>query len=162
MKKLLTLVALAMFVAGCATKSRSIDVKGMFVSESGQLAIGYGHVDAIPEATDSAIIHYEEDVALLSPSTKTHDIDIILTGTNSVSSSEGIVKAICKAFVQVAPSVAAAKEVKGQLGSGSVGAASDSATGAAQSSTGNNATSDPHSGDDCTECVDPAATSNRP
>ena len=54
---------------------------------------------------DSAVIHYEEDVALLSPSTKTHDIDIILTGTNSVGSAEGVVREICKAFVQVAPVV---------------------------------------------------------
>lgn len=103
---LVALVALAYCAAGCATKSRSIEIKGMFVSESGQLAIGYGHVDAIPEATDSAVIHYKEDVALLSPSTKTHDIDIILTGSNSVSSSQGIVKKICEAFVQVAPSMA--------------------------------------------------------
>ena len=95
--------ALAAVLAGCATKSRSFDAKGMYVSESGQLAIGYVHVDAIPEGVESAVIHYEEDVALLSPSTKTHDIDIILTGTNSVLSSEGVVKAICDAFVQVMP-----------------------------------------------------------
>lgn len=106
MKKLLIIAALAAVATGCATKSRSIDIKGMFVSESGQLAIGYGHVDAVPETTESAIIHYEEDVALLSPATKTHDIDIILTGTNSVGSAEGVVKAICEAFVAVAPSLA--------------------------------------------------------
>ena len=106
MKKLLIIAALAAVATGCATKSRSIDIKGMFLSETGQLAIGYGHVDAIPESTESAVIHYEEDVAMLKPSEKTHDIDIILTGTNAVSSAEGVVKAICEAFVAVAPRVA--------------------------------------------------------
>lgn len=97
--------ALAAILAGCATKSRTFDAKGMYVSETGQLAVGYVHVDAIPEGTESAVVHYEEDVALLSPSTKTHDIDIILTGTNAVGSAKGVVKAICDAFVAVAPSV---------------------------------------------------------
>lgn len=106
MKKLLIIAALAAVASGCATKSRAIDIKGMFLSETGQLAIGYGHVDAIPESTESAVIHYEEDVAMLKPSEKTHDIDIILTGTNAVSSAEGVVKAICEAFVAVAPRVA--------------------------------------------------------
>lgn len=98
--------ALAAILAGCATKSRSFDAKGMYVSETGQLAVGYVHVDAIPEGIESAVVHYEEDVALLSPSTKTHDIDIILTGINAVASSEGIVEAICNAFVAVAPNIA--------------------------------------------------------
>lgn len=109
MKKLMMMIAVAAFAVaftGCATKSRSFDAKGMYVSETGQLAVGYVHVDAIPDGVESAVVHYEEDVALLSPSTKTHDIDIILTGTNSVSSSEGVVKAICEAFVKVAPRIA--------------------------------------------------------
>ena len=97
--------ALCAIVAGCATKSRTTDIKGMFISDSGQLAIGYVHVDAIPEGTESAVIHYKEDVALLAPSKPTHDIDITLTGTNAVSSAEGIVEKICGAFIAVAPSV---------------------------------------------------------
>lgn len=104
MKKMLIIVAAALMLAGCATKSRTTDIKGMFVSDSGQLAIGYVHVDAIPEGTESAVIHYKEDVALLSPSKPTHDIDITLTGTNAVSSAEGIVEKICDAFIAVAPS----------------------------------------------------------
>ncbi len=98
--------ACSLILSGCATKSRSFDAKGMYVSESGQLAVGMVHVDAIPEGTDSAVIHYTEDTALLSPTTKTHDIDIILTGSNSVGSAKGIVKSICEAFVHVAPSIA--------------------------------------------------------
>lgn len=100
------LFALAWSLTGCATKARSFEAKGMYISESGQLAVGKVHVDAIPEGTDSAVVHYTEDTALLSPSTKTHDIDIILTGSNSVGSANGIVKSICDAFVQVAPSIA--------------------------------------------------------
>ena len=110
MHKLITFATLAVLTValcttGCATKSRTTDIKGMFISDSGQLAIGYVHVDAIPEGTESAVIHYKEDVALLSPSSPTHDIDITLTGTNAVNSAEGIVKEICKAFVAVAPNV---------------------------------------------------------
>ena len=94
----------AALLAGCATKSRSFDAKGMYASESGQLAIGKIHVDAIPEGTDSAVVHYSEDTAWISD-TKTHAIDIILTGTNSVGSAEGIVEKICDAFIAVAPKV---------------------------------------------------------
>jgi ribosomal protein S9 len=123
MHKLITLATLAVLTValcttGCATKSRTVDIRGMFVSESGQLAIGYAHVDAIPEGTDSAVIHYKEDTALLSPSTKTHAIDITLTGTNSVGSASAIVDKICKAFVAVAPSIAktnAESEAKGAM-----------------------------------------------
>ena len=109
MKKLIAIAIAATALAGCGTtKSRSFDAKGMYLSETGQLAVGYIHVDAIPEGTDSAVIHYTEDTALLSPSTKTHDIDIILTGTNSVGSASSIVKSICQAFVSVAPKIAEA------------------------------------------------------
>ena len=106
MKKLIAITIAVVLVAGCATKSRTTDIKGMFISDSGQLAIGYVHVDAIPEGTESAVIHYKEDTALLSPSTKTHAIDITLTGTNSVGSASTIVDKICEAFVAVAPSIA--------------------------------------------------------
>lgn len=96
-------VVCAAFLAGCAgPKSRSVDADGMFVSETGQLAIGRLHVDAIPEGTDSAVIHYSEDTPLLRPSMKTHDIDVILTGTNSVMSATNIVSSICEAFAKVA------------------------------------------------------------
>lgn len=101
-KQVATIAALfaAALLAGCATKSRSFDAKGMYASESGQLAIGKIHVDAIPEGTDSAVVHYSEDTAWISD-TKTHAIDIILTGTNSVDSAEGIVEKICDAFIAV-------------------------------------------------------------
>ena len=105
MKKMMMIAiaaATAAAMTGCATKSRAFDAKGMYVSESGQLAIGAVHVDAIPEGTDSAVVHYSEDTAWIH-NVKTHDIDIILTGTNSVGMADAIVKQICEAFVQVAP-----------------------------------------------------------
>lgn len=88
-------------LCGCATKTRSVDLAGMYASESGTLAIGSIEVMAAPEGEESATIKYSEDTAWLSPSTKTHDIKIMLTGTNSVSSATGIVKEICKAFTAV-------------------------------------------------------------
>lgn len=108
MNKLMTTLALvaALAAAGCATKSRSFDASGMYMSETGQLAVGKIHVDAIPEGQESAVVHYTEDTALLSPSTKTHDIDVILTGTNSVGSASEIVASICEAFVAIAPGIA--------------------------------------------------------
>ena len=104
---LASLLASLLAVSGCGTtKSRSVDARGMWISDSGQMAIGQVQVDAIPENVDSAIIHYAEDTAWLSPSTKTHKIDIVLTGTNSTTNASSITEAICKAFVSVAPSFA--------------------------------------------------------
>lgn len=106
MKKLVLALILAAAFCGCATKSRSVDIGGMWLSETGQLAVGKVRVVAIPEGSESAVIHYTEDTAFLSPSKKTHDIDVILTGTNSVGSASNIVSSICQAFVAVAPKIA--------------------------------------------------------
>ena len=114
MKKLMMIaavVAVATIICGCTTKSRSFDAKGMYASESGQVAIGKIHVDAIPEGTDSAVIHYSEDTAWISD-VKTHDIDVILTGTNSVTNASTIVDAICDAFVAVGKKAAGTAKPK--------------------------------------------------
>lgn len=109
-----SLAALAATLTGCATsKSRSFEAQGMYVSDTGQLAVGKVQVDAIPDQVDSAIIHYAEDTALLSPSTKTHKIDVILTGANSTANAQQITSAICNAFVAVAPTVAKAPQPSG-------------------------------------------------
>ena len=69
------LVVLVAATSGCASsKARSIEAKGLYGSDSGQVAIGRVQVDAIPEGVDSAVIHYTEDTAWLSPSTKIHKI----------------------------------------------------------------------------------------
>ena len=101
--KAATVLTAMLCLAGCAgPKSRSFDAAGMYASDTGNVAIGKIHVDAIPEGTDSAVVHYSEDNAWLQPTMKLHDIDIILTGTNSVSSATNIVKSICEAFTKVA------------------------------------------------------------
>ena len=100
---LATICATAL-LAGCATKTRSIDLAGMYASESGTLAIGRIEVQSSPEGVESAAIRYTEDTAWLSPSTKTHSIKILLTGTNAVNSAEGIVSSICGAFTATAES----------------------------------------------------------
>lgn len=112
MKKLMMAAAIAAtaLAAGCGTtKSRSFDAKGMYLSETGQLAIGKIHVDAIPEGTDSAVVHYSEDTAWVSD-TKTHYVDVILTGTNSVTNATSIVTSLCDAFVAVGAKKAEAAE----------------------------------------------------
>ena len=103
MKKLIAAatIAAAMLAAGCGTtKSRSFEAKGLYASETGQVAIGKVHVDAIPEGTDSAVVHYSEDTAWISD-VKTHYVDVILTGTNSVTNATSIVSSLCEAFVAV-------------------------------------------------------------
>lgn len=103
--------ALALFatalMAGCATKTRNVELDGMYLTETGTLAIGSVEVQAAPVGEEVTHIKYEEDTAWLSPGVKLHNIKIMLAGTNSVQSSEGIVKAICDAFVETAPVLAA-------------------------------------------------------
>lgn len=103
MSKLIILTLGVLAVSGCATKTRSVDMDGMYASEAGTLAIGSIEVMAAPVGEESATIKYEEDTAWLSPSTKTHEIKIMLTGTNSVGSAKSIVKDICAAFTAVHP-----------------------------------------------------------
>ena len=93
----------AVVLTGCVTKTRSIELAGMYASEAGTLAIGSVDIVAAPQGEETATIKYAEDTAWLSPSTKTHEIKIMLTGTNSVEKSEKIVESICRAFVAVAP-----------------------------------------------------------
>lgn len=157
MKKLVFASILAAAFCGCwSPKSRSFDASGLYLSETGQLAAGKIHVDAIPEGTESAVIHYTEDTALLSPSTKTHDIDVILTGTNSVYHASSIVASICDAFVAVAPKIAEtnANAPKGvtvldAAMTNVAAAAASKAVPLAKSS------ASPAPSGDCPDCVDP-------
>jgi len=93
---------LSAFTSGCATKTRNVEVDGLFINESGTLAIGSVDVMAAPIGEESAIIKYGEDTAWLSPSTKTHAIRIQLTGTNCTEKATGMVESICRAFVPAA------------------------------------------------------------
>ncbi len=112
MKKLMmmTLVAgAAAMMTGCGTpgKVRDIELKGMYVNGySEQLAIGTGRITSIPGEREAFAAHYREDTAWLSPSTKTHELDLFIVGTNSTGSASDVVKTICEAFKEVAPAVA--------------------------------------------------------
>lgn len=104
--RLAILLGLCLF-AGCASKTRNLDMAGMYASEAGTLAIGKVEVMSAPKGEESAHIRYKEDTAWLSPSTKTHEVKILITGTNAVDKVDGIVKNICEAFkVAAAPQTA--------------------------------------------------------
>lgn len=111
--QILAIIVLAMtavFFSGCSTpkKVRDIELKGMYVNGYSEVvAIGAGRLTSIPGEREALAAHYEEDTAWLSPSTKTHKLDIFLVGTNSVENSTEIISSICKAFSDVAPQVAA-------------------------------------------------------
>lgn len=94
-----TIIAISL-LSGCGTaRTRNTDLAGMYASEAGAVAIGKIEVQSAPEGVESASIRYAEDTAWLSPSTKTHSIKILLTGTNAVGSAKGMVADICRAFV---------------------------------------------------------------
>ena len=105
---MIALAACAAALTGCNSpaKLRDVDVKGMYVNGYTEvLAIGRGTVTSIPSDKEAFAAHYEEDTAWLSPSTKTHALDLFLVGTNTVENSAQIVQSICKAFAEVAPTI---------------------------------------------------------
>ena len=106
----------AAILTGCgsAPKVRDVDVKGMYLNGYTEvLAIGRGTVTSIPSDKEALAAHYEEDTAWLSPSTKTHALDLFLVGTNTVENSKDIVKSICEAFKEVAPTVSSNQNTTG-------------------------------------------------
>ena len=111
MNKLMVVVAMlgmAIMMTGCGTQSRLVDAeaKGMYVNAATEtLAIGSGSVTTIPAEREAFAGHYEEDTALLSPSTKTHKFDVFIVGSNSTSQAASIIKDICKAYGTVAPTL---------------------------------------------------------
>ena len=101
-------LAIVAMCAGCFSpdKTRNVEIAGMYtVAEAGTLALGSVDVMAAPSGEETATMKYSEDTAWLSPQTKTHEIKVMLTGTNAVASAEKIVDSICRAFgfVTVAP-----------------------------------------------------------
>ncbi len=101
-------IATALVQSGCKSprKMRDIELKGMYVNGYSEvLAIGAGRLTSIPGEREALAAHYEEDTAWLSPSTKTHKLDIFLVGTNSVGSSKEVIESVCRAFSEVAPVV---------------------------------------------------------
>ena len=110
--RLAILLGLCLFT-GCASKTRNLDLAGMYASEAGTVAIGKIELMSAPDGAESAAIRYKEDTAWLSPGTKTHEVKILLTGTNSVEKADGIVKHICEAFkVAASPSLEPEKKIE--------------------------------------------------
>ena len=100
---LLSACCLAAVATGCATKTRNVEMDGMFVqADSATMAIGSIDVMAAPVGEESAIVKYGEDTAWLHPETKTHFIRIQLTGSNCVDRVDSIVEHICRAFIPTA------------------------------------------------------------
>ena len=97
----LAFLACAYFPAGCvAPRAKDVALKGMYANGATEtVAIGSAKITLLPEAIESFVAHYSEDTAWLSPSTKTHALDIYMTGTNSTASASNVVDAICRAFV---------------------------------------------------------------
>ncbi len=111
MKKLMMVFAVgaAIVMTGCSTpgKMRDIELKGMYVNGYSEvLAIGSGKLTSIPGEREALAAHYEEDTAWLQPNVKTHKIDIFMVGTNSTTNANSIISNICKAFADVAPTIA--------------------------------------------------------
>ena len=112
MKKVI-MIALAAcasaMMTGCGTpgKVRDVGLKGMYVNGySETLAIGAGRLTSIPGEREAFAAHYREDTAWLSPSTRTHEMDLFIVGTNSTASAADVVKSICDAFKEVGPTIA--------------------------------------------------------
>lgn len=103
-------------LSGCGTtKTRNVELSGMYTNaKTGVLGIGAVDIMSAPQGEESATLKYAEDTAWLSPSTKTHEIKIMLTGTNSIEQTEKIVAHICRAFgfVAVQPTNAPLEEVE--------------------------------------------------
>ena len=175
----LAVMLVAMFAfAGCKSpqKMRDIELKGMYVNGYSEvLALGWGRLTSIPGDKEALAAHYEEDTAWLQPNVKTHKIDIFLVGKNSAENSPRIIEDISKAFAEVAPAVSkenaeVAKSVATVTPLGVVKSGGEvrkavqlakvasekleSKVGVGESSTGNNAASDPHAA----ECTDGSCT----
>ena len=106
MKKLAIVAALFAAVAvltGCATKARDVEVDGMYVSDTGTFAIGSVEVTAAPLGEETVFFKYWEDTAWLSPSTKTRNCRLNLSGTNTTTKIDLALKEVKEILIHDAP-----------------------------------------------------------
>ena len=90
-------------LAGCASipKAKDVSLGGMYANAATEtVAIGKAKITTLPESIESFVAHYSEDTAWLSPTTKTHALDIYMTGTNCTAAASNVVDTICRAFVE--------------------------------------------------------------
>jgi uncharacterized lipoprotein YajG len=113
MKKLIILTLGVLAVSGCATqeKTRSLDMKGAYVSDSGKLAVGSVKIQSAKAGAEAAMISYTESVPLFSEE-KERNVHVTLSGTNSCQSAAKIVRDICNAFTAVAVTTNGVSAVK--------------------------------------------------
>lgn len=90
-------------ICGCATqeKTRSLDMKGAYVSDSGKIAFGSVKVQSAKAGAEAAMISYTEYVPMFSDK-KERNVHVTLSGTNSCQNAAKIVRDICRAFTAVA------------------------------------------------------------
>lgn len=103
MKKLIILTLGVLAICGCATqeKTRSLDMKGVYVSDSGKIAFGSVKIQSAKAGAEAAMISYTESVPILCDE-KERNVHVTLSGTNSCQNAAKIVRDICNAFTAVA------------------------------------------------------------
>ena len=93
---------LAFVLVGCATKTRNVEIDGLFSQLGSQiLAVGSVDVMATPQGEEAATLKFGKSYNYFQ-SQPNYDIKLQLTGTNSVAQVPDIVRSICDAFKEVA------------------------------------------------------------
>lgn len=105
MSKLIILTLGVLAICGCATttqeKTRSLDMKGAYVSDSGKIAVGSVKIQSAKAGAEAAMISYTESVPMFCDE-KERNVHVTLSGTNSCQNAAKIVRDICSAFTAVA------------------------------------------------------------
>ena len=93
---------MALILVGCATKTRNVEIDGLFSQLGSQiLAVGSVDVMATPQGEEAATLKFGKSYNYFQ-SQPNYDIKLQLTGTNSVAQVPDIVRSICDAFKEVA------------------------------------------------------------
>lgn len=113
MSKLIILTLGVLAICGCATieKTRSLDMKGACVSDSGKFAFGSVKIQSAKAGAEAAMISYTESVPMFCDE-KERNVHVTLSGTNSCQNAAKIVSDICRAFTAVAVTTNGVSAVK--------------------------------------------------
>lgn len=103
MNKLIILSFGVLAASGCAIqeKTRSLNMNGAYVSDSGKIAFGSVKVQSAKAGAEAAMISYTESVPMFRGE-KERNVHVTLSGTNSCQNAAKIVRDICSAFTAVA------------------------------------------------------------
>jgi hypothetical protein len=114
MSKLIIILTLgALAISGCATadKTRSIDMKGVYISDSGKIAFGSVKTQSAQEGAEAAMISYTETMPVFSDD-KERNVHITLSGANTCITVAEIVRDVCSAITAVAVTTNGVSAVK--------------------------------------------------